>query len=406
MRYDHYRPPLVCMQTQSSCYRGTGTMQPVGVLWHCTGANNPTLRRYVQPSDDAPDRLEWLARLGKNAGRNDWNHIHVDAGLNAWIGQLADGSVTAVQTMPWDYRPWGCGSGSRGSCNYGWIQFEVCEDDLTDPVYWADCYREAVELTAYLCQLYGIDPHGYVDVNGIEVPTILCHRDSAALALGSWHGDVYNWSSRYGIDMEDVCRDVAALMAGAEPLPQPEPSPEPEPAPQPEGEDIGLKPGDTVRIKPGSHYYKSDKPVPDWAVAKLWVVRAVDKHRVVLGESTDGRNDLNSPIRYDALELVAEGSDPEPEPAPDPQPQPEERPQYSRPAYWYDVKLPLLCRGMTHPAVAAAQALLAERGYLSGQIDAVYGEMTRRSVMGYQADHGLDTDGEIGGATWAALLEV
>ena len=55
--------------------------------------------------------------------------------MNAWIGKLADGSVAAVQTMPWDFRPWGCGSGSKGSCNSGWIQFEICEDALTDADY-------------------------------------------------------------------------------------------------------------------------------------------------------------------------------------------------------------------------------------------------------------------------------
>jgi hypothetical protein len=43
------------------------------------------------------------------------------AGLNAWIGKLANGEVTSVQTMPWEYRPWGCGSGNAGSCNDGWI---------------------------------------------------------------------------------------------------------------------------------------------------------------------------------------------------------------------------------------------------------------------------------------------
>lgn len=45
--------------------------------------------------------------------------------------------------MPWDYRPWGCGSGSKGSCNDGWIQFEICEDSLTDKVYLEQAYEEA-----------------------------------------------------------------------------------------------------------------------------------------------------------------------------------------------------------------------------------------------------------------------
>ena len=46
-KYSSSNPPLVCMQTNSTCYKGTNTMKPLGVLWHSTGANNPTLKRYV-----------------------------------------------------------------------------------------------------------------------------------------------------------------------------------------------------------------------------------------------------------------------------------------------------------------------------------------------------------------------
>ena len=60
MKYSEKNPPLICMQTQSTCYKGTGKMQIKGVLWHDTGCCNPNLKRYVQPSDDAPDRAEWL----------------------------------------------------------------------------------------------------------------------------------------------------------------------------------------------------------------------------------------------------------------------------------------------------------------------------------------------------------
>lgn len=93
------------------------------------------LKRYVQPDDKATDRDLLIKLIGKNAYENDWNHTSVQAGLNAWIGKLADGSAAAVQTMPWDYRSWGCGSGSKGSCNDGWIQFEICEDGLNDKDY-------------------------------------------------------------------------------------------------------------------------------------------------------------------------------------------------------------------------------------------------------------------------------
>ena len=125
MKYNSKNKPLVCMQTNSTCYKNTKIMDVKGVLWHSTGANNPWVKRYVQPSDNATDRDEMLKLLGTNANKNDWNHITRQAGLNCWIGKLADGTIATVQTMPWDYRPWGCGSGSKGSCNNGWIQFEI-----------------------------------------------------------------------------------------------------------------------------------------------------------------------------------------------------------------------------------------------------------------------------------------
>ena len=212
MKYSETNKPLVCMQTNSTCYKGTRTMDVKGVLWHSTGANNPNLKRYVQPSDDAPDRKEWLKLLGENKYQNDWNHISHQAGLNCWIGKLADGTVTTVQTMPWDFRPWGCGSGSKGSCNNGWIQFEICEDGLSDKNYFDKVYKEACEITAYLCKLYNLDPNGTVEYNGVKVPVILCHDDSHSLGFGSNHGDVNHWFPKFGKSMKTVRADVAALI--------------------------------------------------------------------------------------------------------------------------------------------------------------------------------------------------
>ena len=216
MKYSEKNKPITCMMTQSTCYRKTKKMKVKGVLWHSTGANNPTLKRYVQPDDNAGDRDGMIKLIGKNAYGNDWNHTDVEAGLNAWIGELADGSVAAVQTMPWDYRPWGCGSGAKGSCNDGWIQFEICEDGLDDKVYFDKVYWEACELTACLCKLYDIDPNVKATLNRVKVPTILCHADSHKLGLGSNHGDVLHWFMRYGKTMDAVRADVAALMSSGQ----------------------------------------------------------------------------------------------------------------------------------------------------------------------------------------------
>ena len=67
MKYNDKNKPLVCMMTQSTCYKGTRKFTPKGVLWHSTGANNPTLKRYVQPDDNASNKAELLALIGKNA---------------------------------------------------------------------------------------------------------------------------------------------------------------------------------------------------------------------------------------------------------------------------------------------------------------------------------------------------
>lgn len=221
MKYNSSNKPLVCMQTQSTCYKCTQKMAIKGVLWHSTGVNNPNIKRYVQPSEIRPKEDSyahdtWLSALGKNAYKNDWNHINHKAGVNAWIGTLANESVATVQTMPWNFRPWGCGYGAKGSCNDGWIQFEICEDALTNKNYFSKIYIEACELTAYLCKTFDIDPNGTVLHNGVKVPTILCHQDSYKLGLGSNHKDVYHWFSQHSKDMTTVRADVAKLIKEVE----------------------------------------------------------------------------------------------------------------------------------------------------------------------------------------------
>lgn len=212
MKYSNEAKPLVCMQNNSTCYKNTYKMRVKGVLWHSTGANNPNLRRYVQPSEGDKDYSKLISLLGKNSNGNDWNHIDMEAGLNAWIGRLANGTVAAVQTMPWDYAPWGCYQGRNGSCNDGWIQFEICEDGLNDREYFEKVYQEACELTAYLCRLFHIDPYGGVRVGTVVVPTILCHKESSRLGMGSDHVDVLHWFPKFGKNMDTVRKDVSSLL--------------------------------------------------------------------------------------------------------------------------------------------------------------------------------------------------
>ena len=288
MKYSESNKPLVCMMTNSTCYKGTREFVPKGILWHSTGANNTFLKRYVQPSENDPNYNKLISLLGKNTYKNDWNHIERQAGLNAWVGKLADGTVAAVQTMPWNYRPWGCGSGSKGSCNNGFIQFEICEDSLSDQSYFDKVYKEACELTAYLCKMYGINPKGTTVVDGVTAPTILCHADSYKLGLGSNHGDVLHWFKKHGKTMDDVRNDVANLL---------------NPPVVTQVVSTSIKKGDVVSISSDAKYY-SGANIPNWVKAKKWVVLSVSGDRVVIDKSEDGKNSICSPVNAKYLNVV------------------------------------------------------------------------------------------------------
>lgn len=185
---------LTCLLTGNDCFRAGRTIIPRGVMVHSTGANNPNLKRYVQPDD---------GRIGVNGNGNHWNRPGVNACVHAFIGRLADGTVAAVQTLPWEHRGWHAGRGtSGGSANDTHISFEICEDGLDNPAYFAAVYRTAVELTAMLCRRYGLDP--------LADGVVICHAEGHQRGIASNHGDVNHWFPRFGKTMDDFRADVAA----------------------------------------------------------------------------------------------------------------------------------------------------------------------------------------------------
>ena len=62
-----------CFLYGNGSYRAAERMVPAGIIVHSTGADNPTLKRYVQPSDDDPDRAALLEKLGVNRYGNARN---------------------------------------------------------------------------------------------------------------------------------------------------------------------------------------------------------------------------------------------------------------------------------------------------------------------------------------------
>ena len=178
--------------TENACYKAGKKIKVKGIMVHSTGANNPTLKRYVGPDDGL---------LVKNQYNNHWNTYHPggrEVCVHAFIGKLADGTIATYQTLPWDHRGWHAG----GAANNTHIGFEICEDGLTDYTYFQKVYREAVELCAYLCKEYGLTEQN-----------IICHSEGYKQGVASNHGDVMHWFPKHGKSMDTFRAEVKALLA-------------------------------------------------------------------------------------------------------------------------------------------------------------------------------------------------
>lgn len=196
--------------TNNACYRAGRTISVKGIMVHSTGANNPTLRRYVGPDDGL---------LGKNQYNNHWNQNKPDGRqvcVHAFIGKLANGSVATYQTLPWDMRGWHGDSGSKGSVNDTHIGFEICEDALTDATYFRKVFDEAVALCVYLCKFYNLDP--------MKDGVIIGHYEGHKRGIASNHADPGHWFPRHGESMDSFRAAVKKGMAEDAPAPAPEPA--------------------------------------------------------------------------------------------------------------------------------------------------------------------------------------
>lgn len=183
--------------TKNPCYQANQKMTPKGIVVHSTGANNPYIKRYVGPDDGV---------IGKNAYGNHWNNPNEDVCVHGFIGKDKNDKVKFYQTLPFDICCWGVGGGWNGSYNYNppYIQFEMCEDDLSDKAYCKACYDKAVEVCAYLCKKFNI-----------SVSNIVSHHEAYLKGYGSNHGDPHNWWDKFGYTMDDFRIAVKKKLNGS-----------------------------------------------------------------------------------------------------------------------------------------------------------------------------------------------
>lgn len=182
--------------TGSDCYRSGRTIVPKGVMVHSLGVAQPDPEVFIR----------------------QWNRPGVEAAVHAIVS--ADG---VTQLLPWDRRGWHAGTGTSGqSANNTHISFECCEPAghtyqggtmigyaaEKNAAYFAAIYRNAVDLTVWLCRKYSLDP--------LAGGVVICHAEGYRQGIASNHADVLHWWPLHGKDMDDFRADVAAGLKGDE----------------------------------------------------------------------------------------------------------------------------------------------------------------------------------------------
>lgn len=179
------------MMTNHVTYRKPKRMTPKGVMVHSTATPGVGAERFCAK----------------------WNDTGVVKNLKKSIHAFVD-NTGVYQTLPWEYEAWHC----AGKGNHTHVGFEMCEPKgiiyntsgsrvvkyEPDEEYFPSVWKNAVELTAYLCNAYGINP----DIKG----NIICHNEGAILGLASNHIDTKHWFPLENKSMDDFRHDVVAAI--------------------------------------------------------------------------------------------------------------------------------------------------------------------------------------------------
>lgn len=179
--------------TENPCYTAGRKITVEGLMLHSVGCPQPNASAFV----------------------NSWNKTSFDS---ACVHAFIDATTGNVyQTLPWNHRGWHSG----GSANNTHIGIEMCEPacieytsgssfTCSDLAAAQDCvkrtYESAVELFAYLCRKYNLNP----------LTDICSHNEGYDKGIASNHGDPEHLWKGVGLDytMSGFKNDVAEAVAG------------------------------------------------------------------------------------------------------------------------------------------------------------------------------------------------
>lgn len=256
--------------TNNPCYGANRVITVRGLMLHSVGC--------PQPSGQV------FANRMNNPSTKACSHAFIDAN---------DGKI--YQILPWEHRAWHCG----GSANSTHIGIELCEPaciKYTEGINFMCIDRDkavkqvrtalasAVELFAFLCEEYNLDP--------LADGVIISHKEGHDRGIASGHADPDHLFSQLNMNysMEDFRREVAAKL-NVEETPKKEPEIKPE---------VDIQVGDIVVLRPDAVYYNGN-PIPEWVKNDKWIVASVVGDRVIIDSNASGTHSICSAINIKYL---------------------------------------------------------------------------------------------------------
>ena len=181
--------------TQNPCYQAGKKIRVKGLMLHSVGCPQPSAEVFVR----------------------NWNSPNA---ARACVHAFIDGNTGKVyQTLPWDHRAWHGGGDSNNThigvemCEPSCIKYTggssfSCSDRDRALAVVGRTYNSAVELFAFLCVKFGLDPLG----DGV----IVSHKEGHDRGIASGHSDPdHLWNGlQSGHSMDRFRQDVKAAMSG------------------------------------------------------------------------------------------------------------------------------------------------------------------------------------------------
>lgn len=194
---------------KNACYMaGRKLSRKKGVLIHSTATPGATPERFANNwnvyhsggKDIGPHKFE-PDKSGK---------CITCGGRQCCVNAFCD-DTKVIQTLPYDHRPWGCGSGKKGSGNDWYTQIEICEpagiyydknwnyhikSGYEDKVknYIINAFEVAAQWAAARLKEFGITQ--------VNKNTVTSHYEAYANGIAGNHGDPRGLFALAGLDMD------------------------------------------------------------------------------------------------------------------------------------------------------------------------------------------------------------